>query len=68
MKGVRIYFYPNVRIRLSVCRYIHIYLAVYGPEIIGGFHGLEEKSKKNESGLWYRKNKLWWFVECATPL
>ena len=30
---------------MSVCWYIRIYLAVYGPEIIGGF-GLEEKSQK----------------------
>ena len=42
-------------------RYIHIYLAVYSPEIIGGF-GFEEKSqkmkavcslgRKNYGGLW----------------
>ena len=30
---------------MSVCGYIRIYLAVYGPEIIGGF-GLEENSQK----------------------
>ena len=29
---------------MSVCGYIHIYLAVYDPEIIGGF-GLEGKPK-----------------------
>ena len=54
---------------MSVGGYIRIYLAVYGPEIIGGF-GFEEKSKKkkkNESGLRSRKNKLWRFAECATP-
>ena len=51
---------------MLVCGYIGIYLAVYGPEIIGGF-GHEEKSQKNESVLWSRKNKLWRFAECATP-
>ena len=58
---------------MSVGGYIHInmYLAVYGPEIIGSF-GLEEKgknikkTKQNKSCLWSRKNKLWWFEECAT--
>ena len=33
-------------------------MAVYGPEIIGGF-GLQEKKIKNESGLQSRKNKLY---------
>ena len=33
---------------MSVGRYIRIYLAVYGPEIIGGF-GLEEKSQKTKA-------------------
>ena len=33
---------------MSVGGYIHIYLAVYGPEIIGGF-GLEEKSQKTKA-------------------
>ena len=46
---------------MSVCEYFRIYLAVYGPEIIGVF-GLEEKSV-----LRSRKNKLWPFAECATP-
>ena len=32
---------------MSVGRYIHISLAFYGPEIIGGF-GLEEKSQKTK--------------------
>ena len=32
---------------MSVCGYIHIYLAVYGPEIIGGF-SLEEKGQKTK--------------------
>ena len=41
---------------------IRIYLAVYGPEIIGGF-GLDEKRSKNESRLWPRKIKL-----CAAPI
>ena len=52
---------------VSVCGYIRICLAVYGSELIGGF-GVEEKSQKQgESGLRSRKNKLWWFAECATP-
>ena len=33
---------------MSVSEYIRIYLAVYGPEIIGGF-GLEEKSQKTKA-------------------
>ena len=36
---------------MTVCGYIRIYLAVYGPEIIGGY-GLDEK--KNESSLMSR--------------
>ena len=51
-------------ISMSVCGYIRIYLAVYGPEIIDGFV-LEEKVK-NGNGLWSRKNKLWRFAECVT--
>ena len=47
---------------MSACRYIRIYLAVYGSENKGSF-GLEEK---NESRLPSRKNKLWRFVECVT--
>ena len=34
-------------ISMSVCVYIRIYLAVYGPEIIDGFV-LEEKSQKRK--------------------
>ena len=33
---------------MSVCGYIRIYLAVYDPEIIGGF-GLEEKGQKTKA-------------------
>ena len=33
---------------MSICGYIRIYLAVYGPEIIGGF-GFEEKSNKTKA-------------------
>ena len=33
---------------VSVCGYIHIFLVVYDPEIIGGFI-LEEKSKKKKT-------------------
>ena len=32
---------------MSVCGYIGTYLAVYGPQIIGGF-GLKEKSPKRK--------------------
>ena len=54
---------------MSVYRYIHIYLAVYGPEIIGSFD-LKEKSKKknNKRGLQYRKNKLWQFADVRPPI
>ena len=33
---------------MGVCGYIRIYLAVYGPEIIGSF-GLEGKSQKTKA-------------------
>ena len=33
---------------MLVCGYIRIYLAVYGPEIIGGF-SLEENSQKTKA-------------------
>ena len=56
---------------MSVGGYIRIDLAVYGPEIIGGFR-LEKKVKtkkqKKQSGLLSRKNKLWRFVECGNPV
>ena len=45
---------------MSVCGYIRIYLAVYGPEIIG-VSVLRKKKSKNERGLRSRKNKLWRF-------
>ena len=51
---------------MSVGGYISIYLAVYDPEITGGF-GLEEKSQKTKAVCGSRKNKLWRFAECATP-
>ena len=35
---------------MLVCGYIRIYLAVYGPEIIGGF-GLEEKSRQKKKAV-----------------
>ena len=50
---------------MSVCGYIRIYLAVYGPENKGA-SGREEK--KNVCRLRSRKNKLWRFAECATPI
>ena len=47
---------------VSICGYIHIYLAVHSPEIIGGFN-LEGKSPKLKAvcGLTYSTNygSLW---------
>ena len=50
---------------MSVGGYIGIYLAVYGPEMIGGF-GLEEKRQKTKAVC--GKDKLWRFAECAIPI
>ena len=56
---------------MSVSGYIRIDLAVYGPEIIGGFRlekKVKTKNKTKQSGLRSRKNKLWRFAECGNPV
>ena len=60
--GIFFFWTKNQKNMTSLRWFICIYLAIYGPENNGSL-GVEEK---NESCLRCRKNKLWWFGECAT--